>query len=209
MEKLTSKQTEVLNYLKDYVGEYSMPPTIEEIRLAMGVNSANGIRDHLRALERKGAIELISGISRGIRLTGELSSSHIPPSHPTLCLPIIGRVAAGSPLLAEQNIEDHCQLDAALFKQNPNYLLRVVGTSMKDIGIYEGDLLAIHKTHEAREGQIVIARVDDEVTVKRFHREGDIAYLQAENKDFEPIVIDLRRQQLEIEGVVVGVVRQL
>ena len=209
MEKLTSKQTEILEYITEYFEDYSMPPTIEEIRQAMGVSSANGIRDHLRALERKGAIELISGISRGIRLTGELSSSHIPTTHPTISLPIIGRVAAGSPLLAEQNIEDHCQLDATLFKQDPNYLLRVVGVSMKDIGIYEGDLLAIHKTHEAREGQIVVARIDDEVTVKRFHRKCDKAYLQAENKDFDPIVVDLRRDSLAIEGVVVGIVRQL
>ena len=210
MEKLTTKQAQILDYIKAYVAESNFPPTIEEIRQAMGVSSANGIRDHLRALERKGAIELISGISRGIRLTGELLSSHLPTTtHPTLSLPIVGRVAAGSPVLAEQNVEDHCQLDATLFKKNPDYLLRVVGVSMKDIGIYEGDLLAIHKTHEAREGQIVVARIDDEVTVKRFHRQGDKAYLQAENEAFDPIVVDLRRDRLAIEGVVVGVVRQL
>lgn len=209
MEKLTPKQTEILNYLIEYAEDFGMPPTIEEIRQAMDVSSANGIRDHLRALERKGAIELVPGISRGIRFTGKLSSSHIPTIHPTAGLPIVGRVAAGSPILSEEHIEDHCQLDAALFKQSADFLLRVVGTSMKNIGIYEGDLLAIHKTSKASEGQIVVARVGDEVTVKRFRSQGDKVYLEAENEDFSPIVIDLQREELNIEGVVVGVLRQL
>jgi len=201
---LTHRQSEILDFIKDYLVERSMPPTIEEIREAMGVRSANGIRDHLRALEKKGAIELVTGASRGIRLVEELDVQSKSCS-----LPIIGRVAAGSPILAEPNVEDSCQLETTLFTQKPDYLLRVVGTSMIDIGIIEGDLLAIHKTREARNGQIVIARIDDEVTVKRFKREGSKAYLIAENPDFKPIELDLRRDPLTIEGVVVGMVREI
>jgi len=201
---LTHRQSEILNFIKDYLVERGMPPTIEEIRESMGVRSANGIRDHLRALEKKGTIELVSGVSRGIRLVEELDSQSKSRS-----LPIIGRVAAGSPILAEPNVEDRCQLETTLFIQKPDYLLRVVGTSMIDIGIIEGDLLAIHKTREARNGQIVIARIGDEVTVKRFKREGNKAYLIAENPDFKPIELDLRRDPLTIEGVVVGMVREI
>ena len=198
---LTHRQSEILDFIKDYIVERSMPPTIEEIRESMGVRSANGIRDHLRALEKKGAIELISGASRGIRLVESQSESR--------SLPIIGRVAAGSPILAEPNVEDRCELETTLFHQRPDYLLRVVGTSMIDIGIMEGDLLAIHKTREARNGQIVIARIDNEVTVKRFKRVDDKVYLIAENPDFTPIELDLRRDPLAIEGVVVGMVRSI
>ncbi len=201
---LTHRQSEILDFIRDYIVERSMPPTIDEIREAMGVRSANGIRDHLRALEKKGALELVSGVSRGIRLVEELDIQSESRS-----LPIIGRVAAGSPILAEPHVEDRCQLETTLFTQKPDYLLRVVGTSMIDIGIIEGDLLAIHKTREARNGQIVIARIDDEVTVKRFKREGNKAYLIAENPDFKPIELDLRRDPLTIEGVVVGMVREI
>ncbi len=201
---LTHRQSEILDFIKDYLIESSMPPTIEEIREAMGVRSANGIRDHLRALEKKGAIELIAGASRGIRLV-----ENIDDQSEGYSLPIIGRVAAGSPILAEPNVEDCCQLETTLFTQKPDYLLRVVGTSMIDIGIIEGDLLAIHKTREARNGQIVIARIDDEVTVKRFKKKGSKAYLIAENPDFKPIELDLRRDPLTIEGVVVGMVREI
>lgn len=208
MEQLTAKQQQILEYIRDCMDEQGMPPTVEEIRQFMNVSSANGIRDHLRALERKGAIELVPGISRGIRLMGELSSSHDLP-HTTISLPIIGRVAAGSPILAEQHVEDQRQLDAALFRPRADFLLRVVGTSMKDVGIFEGDLLAVHKTDQVNNGQIVIARVDDEVTVKRFERKGHTAYLHAENPEYAPIVVDLRRQPLAIEGVVVGMVRSI
>ena len=199
-KSLTKKQEEVLEFIKDCIEYQGMPPTLDEIRRQLNVSSINGIRDHLRALERKGAIELLSGVSRGIRLVDRGDDS--------AGLPIIGRVAAGSPILAEQHVEKQCQLNTTLFSRDPDYLLRVVGTSMIDAGIVEGDLLAVHKTAEAREGQIVIARVNDEVTVKRFHREGHMAYLLAENKDFEPIEVDLRREHLAIEGVVVGVVRE-
>jgi len=199
---LTHRQSEILDFIRDYLVERGMPPTIEEIREAIGVRSANGIRDHLRALEKKGAIELVSGVSRGIRVVENVVSE-------SRSLPIIGRVAAGSPILAEPNVEDRCQLETTLFNQQPDYLLRVVGTSMIDIGIIEGDLLAIHKTREARNGQIVIARIDDEVTVKRFKREGEKAYLIAENPEFKPIELDLRRDPLTIEGVVVGMVREI
>jgi len=206
---LTARQSEILDFVKDYLVERGMPPTIEEIRVAIGVRSANGVREHLRALERKGALELVSGVSRGIRLVENPFENQLEAQSESCYLPIIGRVAAGSPILAEPNVEDRCQLETTLFTQQPDYLLRVVGTSMIDIGILEGDLLAIHKTREARNGQIVIARIDDEVTVKRFKKEGSKAYLIAENPDFKPIELDLRRDPLTIEGVVVGMVREI
>lgn len=209
MQKLTAKQTEIFNYLIEYSEETGMPPTIEEIRCAMNVSSANGIRDHLRALERKGVIQLIPGISRGIKFTGKLVSSHIPTNHPTASLPIIGRVAAGNPILTESHIEDQCRLDTALFKLPADYMLRVVGISMKNIGIYEGDLLAIHKSDKAKNGQIVVARIEDEVTVKRFYQRDDKVYLEPENDEYQTIEIDLQSQDFFIEGIVVGVLRQL
>lgn len=200
MRSLTHRQIEIVEFIKDSIESRGMPPTLDEIRRYLRVSSVNGVRDHLRALERKGVIELVAGVSRGIRLLE--SGDDIPG------LPIIGRVAAGSPILAEQHVEKHCRLDTTLFQPKADYLLRVVGISMIDIGIMEGDLLAIHKTTEAREGQIVIARVDDEVTVKRFHRQGSKVFLRPENTQYQPIEIDLTRQQLDIEGVVVGVVRE-
>jgi repressor LexA len=208
MKALTDRQKELIDIIKEFLESQGMPPTIEEIRQAMGLRSPNGVRDHLRALERKGVLELVPGTSRGIRLLGPYLE-RVELDRSSYTLPIIGRVAAGNPILAEQHIEDHRQLDTALFPRQADYLLRVVGTSMKDIGIYEGDLLAVCKTDQVRDGQIVVARVDDEVTVKRFRQKGSTAFLQPENKDFQTIEVDLRRDAFEIEGVVIGVVREL
>jgi repressor LexA len=161
----------------------------------MGFNSPNAAEEHLRTLAKKGAIEMLAGASRGIRLIAESG------------LPLIGRVAAGSPLLAVENIEMHCAVDAQLFKPRADYLLKVRGLSMRDAGILDGDLLAVHRAHEARSGQVVVARLHDEVTVKRFRRRGHHVQLLPENPDFKIIEIDLRRTPLEIEGVAVGVIR--
>ena len=175
------------------------PPTRAEICTAMGFSSPNAAETHLRALERKGVIEMTSGASRGIRLT---QSRDTPSS-----LPVIGRVAAGSPVLAEQNVEQHCKVDPALFEPPADYLLRVRGMSMRDAGILEGDLLAVHRTHQFRSGQIVVARLHDEVTVKRIQRNRNTVELIAENPDYAPIVVDLKRDPIEIEGIAVGVIR--
>jgi repressor LexA len=170
-----------------------------EIAHAFGFRSPNAAEEHLRALERKGYIELLQGSSRGIRvLESELALDG---------LPVVGRVAAGEPILAEEHVEDHYPVDPALFHPRAHYLLRVRGMSMKDIGIMDGDLLAVHRTRTAQNGQIVVARLDDEVTVKRFRRRGSIVYLMPENEDFEPIRVDLRQRSLDIEGLGVGILR--
>ncbi len=197
MDDLTPRQMEILALIRDTLEESGMPPTRAEIADAFGFSSPNAAEQHLRALARKGAIEMIPGASRGIRLTAAVAAG----------LPIIGRVAAGNPILAEQNIEDHVQLNPKLFRPRADYLLRVQGMSMRDAGILDGDLLAVHRAREARNGQIVVARLDDEVTVKRFRRRGNKVLLLPENPDFEPIEVDLKRQPLAIEGLGVGVIR--
>ena len=176
-----------------------MPPTRAEIALQLGFRSPNAAEEHLRALARKGCIELLPGSSRGIRLKDVLREQ--------LGLPLIGRVAAGKPILAEEHIVDHLQVDAGLFQPKPHYLLKVVGMSMKDAGILDGDLVAVHRTSEVRNRQIVVARLENEVTVKRYRQQGSIAWLLPENAEFEPIKVDLKREPLLIEGVVVGVLR--
>ena len=201
MEKLTDRQREILEFIKEEVAASGMPPTVVEIATAMGVSSTNGIRQHLQALERKGAIELVPNASRGIRLLEEEEEEW--------GLPIIGQVAAGSPILAEEHIEDYCQVDHNTFKPRADYLLRVKGESMQDIGIFDGDLLAVHRARKAHNGQIVVARIEDEVTVKRLKVRGNIAYLQPENEEYEAIRIDMRKQPLDIEGIAVGVLRRL
>lgn len=197
MQELTPRQREILDLIRDHLEHHGLPPTRAEIARAFGFRSANAAESHLRALERKGALELTRGASRGIRLLDEGGDG----------LPLVGRVAAGSPILAAENIEARHRLPARLFRPRPHYLLRVQGESMRDAGILDGDLLAVHRSAEAENGRIVVARIDDEVTVKRFRRRGNIVRLIAENPDFEPIRIDLQRQELVIEGVVVGVVR--
>jgi len=194
---LTARQTEILELIRGHIAEEGCPPTRAEIAASLGFRSANAAEDHLRALERKGVIELVPGSSRGIRLVGEMYG-----------LPVVGRVAAGEPVLAEQNIEDYCQVDAAAFHPQADYLLRVTGDSMKDIGILDGDLLAVHRTPHAENGQIVVARIDDEVTVKRYRQRGAIVRLLPENPDYEPIRVDLREQPLVIEGLGVGILRK-
>jgi len=195
--KLTARQEQVLEVIRQYVDDTGYPPTRADIARELGFKSANAAEEHLRALARKGAIEMIAGASRGIRLTEQSG------------LPIIGRVAAGAPVLAQEHVEDYCELSAGFFSPRADYLLRVTGDSMKDVGILDGDLLAVHNTETARDGQIVVARIEDEVTVKRLKRSGqNVLKLLPENPDYEPIVVDLRHTQCAIEGISVGVIRQ-
>jgi repressor LexA len=196
IEELTPTQQKILNFVRKTVQKTGFPPTRTEIAEAFGYSSANAAQEHLRTLERKGAIELTPSASRGIRLSDGLG------------LPLIGRVAAGSPILAEEHIEQRCQVDPALFQPRADYLLKVRGMSMRDAGILDGDLLAVHRTREARSGQIVVARVHDEVTVKRLRRRGNAVELLPENPEFKTIVVDLREDDFAIEGLGVGVIRR-
>ncbi len=206
MSKLTKRQGEILDFLKGWIDEQGYPPTRIEIAQALGFKSPNAAEDHLKALARKGAIEMISGASRGIRLI-EASDEEAPEVAENE-LPIIGRVAAGSPILAQQHIDNTCPVSPDFFKPRADYLLQVRGMSMKDAGILDGDLLAVHITREARNGQLIVARLDDEVTVKRYQRKGSKVWLLPENSDFEPIEVDLESQELVIEGLGVGVIRR-
>lgn len=205
MSKLTKRQGEILDFLKGWIDEHGYPPTRIEIAQALGFRSPNAAEDHLKALARKGAIEMISGASRGIRLV-EAVEDELPEIADNE-LPIIGRVAAGSPILAQQHIDNTCR-STRFFKPRADYLLQVRGMSMKDAGILDGDLLAVHITREARNGQLVVARLDDEVTVKRYQRKGSKVWLLPENSEFEPIEVDLKHQELVIEGLGVGVIRR-
>ncbi len=198
MEKLTGRQQQVLDLIRHHIDQTGYPPTRADIARELGFRSANAAEEHLKALARKGAIEIIPGASRGIRLPA------------TAGIPIVGRVAAGNPILAEENIEDYCDLPPEFFKPPADYFLRVRGDSMIEAGIFDGDLLAVHSTPVANEGDVVVARIDDEVTVKRLHRTRDKhrVELLPENGDFEPIVVDLRSQAFAIEGLSVGVLRR-
>lgn len=204
MDALTERQSEVLRLIRELTEVSGYPPTRAEIAEKMGFRSVNAAEQHLRALERKGAIEISSGASRGIRVRDGRGTAR---QGRLLELPVIGRVAAGAPILAEENVQARYQVDPNLFTPRADYLLRVRGMSMRDAGILEGDLVAVHRTPEARTGQIVIARLGDEVTVKRFRRRGYAVQLEAENPDFAPIEVDLRSEALAIEGVAVGVIR--
>jgi repressor LexA len=200
MHKLTPRQEQILDYVRDYLQDTGFPPTRSEIAQEMGFRSPNAAEEHLRALARKGAIEMTPGTSRGIRL----------PINEQLGLPIIGQVAAGSPILAEESIADYCDIPPDMFSPRADYLLTVKGNSMVDIGIYEDDLLVVHKTDRAENGDIVVARIDDEVTVKRLDK-GRSKYklsLIAENPEFAPIEVDLRTTSFAIEGISVGVIRR-
>ena len=200
MKDLTPRQHEVLDFIRQVIEETGMPPTRAEIAEALGFRSSNASEDHLRALARKGAIELVPGASRGIRLKDSLREQ--------MGLPLVGRVAAGQPILAQEHIETHYRIDPSLFHPKPHYLLKVQGMSMKDAGILDGDLVAVHRTPEVRNRQIIVARLEDEVTVKRYRQDGSVVWLLPENDDFEPISVDLKENPVVIEGVVVGVVRQ-
>jgi repressor LexA len=199
MRELTPRQSQILDMIQEFINETGMPPTRAEIARELGFKSANAAEEHLRALQRKGVLELVPGASRGIQLKDSLREQ--------MGLPLVGRVAAGSPILAQEHIEAHYKLDSALFDPKPHYLLRVHGMSMKDAGILDGDLVAVHRTPEVRSRQIVVARLEDEVTVKRYRQDGAIVWLLPENAEFEPIQVDLAHQALVIEGVVVGVIR--
>ena len=196
---LTPRQQQILDLIREHVHSTGYPPTRAEIASTLGFKSANAAEEHLRALARKGAIEMVKGASRGIRL---------PEVEESPGIPIIGQVAAGNPILAEENIEDHCTLEPGFFNPAADYFLRVRGTSMENVGILDGDLLAVHRTTDVHNGQIVVARLEDEVTVKRFRREGSTVWLIAENDEFDPIQVDLTDTPLDIEGLGVGVIRR-
>ena len=200
MEKLTKRQSEILALIKTYIEESGMPPTRMEIAGTFGFRSPNAAEEHLRTLARKGHIEMLPGASRGIRLIGQ-------DDDPEPGLPIIGQVAAGQPVLAQENVLGHCDVNPDFFKPRADYFLRVKGLSMMDAGILEGDLLAVHKTADAQRGQVVVARIGDEVTVKRFDRKRNKIILLPENQDFEPIEVDSRSDDFAIEGLAVGVIR--
>lgn len=202
---LTPKQARVLAFIRQHSARHGMPPTRAEIAAGLGFASANAAQAHLKALARRGAIEMVPGASRGIRLPGEP-----PPEEDAAVvqLPIVGRVAAGAPMLAVEHIESRQRLPATLFPQRPDYLLRVRGASMSEVGILDGDLLAVHATTEAPDGSIAVVRVEDEVTVKRLRRRGHRLTLEPANTAYPPIEVDLRRQSAVIEGVAVGVIRQ-
>jgi len=204
MDELTDRQQEILKLVRELTEVSGYPPTRAEIAQRMGFRSVNAAEQHLRALEKKGAIEISSGASRGIRVLDGRSGHRVGK---LLELPVVGRVAAGSPILAEEHVQGRYQLDPNLFTPRADYLLRVRGMSMRDAGIHEGDLLAVHRTPEARTGQIVVARLADEVTVKRYRRRGHLVELEADNPDFKAIEVDLRREALTIEGIAVGVIR--
>lgn len=203
MEPLTERQTEILRLIRELTESSGYPPTRAEIARAMGFRSVNAAEQHLRALEKKGVLEISSGASRGIRVRDRAGAR----LGRLMELPVVGRVAAGSPILAEEHLQGHFQLDPNLFTPRADYLLRVRGMSMRDAGIFDGDLLAVHRSGEARSGQIVVARLADEVTVKRLRRRGHQVQLLPENPDYEPIDVDLRREALAIEGIAVGVIR--
>jgi len=202
-EPLTERQGEILRLIKELTEVSGFPPTRAEIAERMGFRSVNAAEQHLRALERKGALEISAGSSRGIKVRERGG----PKVSRLLELPVIGRVAAGSPILAEEHVQARYQVDPNLFTPRADYLLKVRGLSMRDAGILEGDLLAVHRTQEAHSGQVVVARLADEVTVKRFRRRGNAIQLMPENPEFEPIEVDARDENFAIEGVAVGVIR--
>ena len=199
MNKLTQRQSEVLGFIKNHIDETGYPPTRADIAKELGFKSANASEEHLKALARKGAIEMIPGTSRGIKL----------PDNKNDGIPIVGRVAAGNPILAEEHIDDYCELPASFFKPAADYLLEVRGDSMIEIGILDGDLLAVHRTTNVQNGDIVVARIEDEVTVKRYRkgRSKHQVALEPENKDYSVIEVDLRVQEFNIEGLGVGILR--
>ena len=199
LRPLTPRQEQIFDLIKEKISDTGMPPTRAEIADFFGFKSANAAEEHLKALAKKGYIEMLPGTSRGIRLAEQFIEEE--------GLPLIGRVAAGEPILAQEHVEDTYKIDGNLFRPTADYLLRVNGESMKDIGILDGDLLAVHQTTDVKNGQVIVARIDEDVTVKRFKREGNIVYLHAENEDFSPIEVDLANQHFNVEGIAVGVIR--
>jgi repressor LexA len=202
---LTPRQSEILDFVRATLSESGAPPTREEIARAFGFRSPNAAEQHLQALARKGLIELVSGTSRGIRLKDTVVALHEVAQE--FGLPLVGKVAAGSPILAQENVLKHPAVDPLMFRPRADYLLEVRGMSMRDAGILDGDWLAVHRQPQARSGQVIVARLGDDVTVKRLRLKGNRAELIAENPDYKPIVVDLRRDPFEIEGIAVGVIR--
>ncbi|EIG26199.1 transcriptional repressor LexA [Haemophilus paraphrohaemolyticus] len=201
-KQLTERQQEIFDFVKNHITTTGMPPTRVEIAREIGFKSPNAAEEHLKALARKGYIEMLSGTSRGIRILVNDEEAANEDS-----LPLIGRVAAGTPIEAIEHIEDHYPVSGTMFNPTADYLLRVNGNSMENIGILDGDLLAVHKTKIAKNGQVVVVRVDDEVTVKRLEKKGNLIYLHPENDELEAIVVDPRLEYIEIEGIAVGVIR--
>jgi repressor LexA len=199
MSDLTQRQRQVFELIKDQIEETGYPPTRAEIAQMLGFRSANAAEEHIKALARKGVIEIVEGASRGIRLPESARG-----------IPLIGRVAAGNPILAQQNIEEYCPIPENFFHPRADYLLRVHGMSMKDAGILDGDLLAVHRTEQVHNNDIVVARIEDEVTVKRFRRERNRSTVELwpENPEFNVITVDLRDENFVIEGLSVGVIRR-
>jgi repressor LexA len=209
MIKLTKRQQEVLEVIKNHIDETGYPPTRAEIAKTLGFRSANAAEEHLKALAKKGAIEMMPGTSRGLRIPGydpSVSASNEDQAT-SQGLPVIGRVAAGSPVLAEEHVDHICPVQPEFFNPPADYLLRVQGLSMKNVGILDGDLLAVHKTQNVRNGQIVVARIGDDVTVKRLDRKGNIVRLIPENEELDDIIIDTNEEPVYIEGLGVGVIR--
>jgi len=199
--RLTARQQQILDWIRAHIAAHGMPPTRAEIATGLGFSTASSAEDHLQALARKGAVELIPGASRGLKL------KDLPGVPVQGTLPLVGRVAAGQPILAAEHVEGRYRIDPDVFAPRADYLLRVRGASMRDAGILDGDLLAVHRTTEARNGQVVVARLDDEVTVKRWKRRGREILLMAENPEFAPIVVDPRITSLTVEGIGVGLIR--
>lgn len=214
--KLTARQQQILDLIQSAIASTGAPPTRAEIAAELGFKSANAAEEHLQALARKGVIELISGTSRGIRLQGDALRSinesrskqfSLPmPDLSQFALPLIGRVAAGSPILAQEHVDQTYYVESSLFQRKPDYLLKVRGMSMRDAGIMDGDLLAVQSTRDAKNGQIVVARLGDEVTVKRFRRNKHLIELHPENPDYQTIVVE-PGDAFEIEGLAVGLIR--
>src|SRR5579872_4271941 len=213
MLKLTARQQQILDLIRDAIENTGFPPTRAEIATELGFRSANAAEEHLQALARKGAIVIAPGTSRGIRLTESAhrnQGTQLALPHPALMqlsLPLIGRVAAGSPILAQEHISQHYACDPALFSSKPDYLLKVRGLSMRDAGILDGDLLAVQKRTEAKDGQIIIARLGDDVTVKRLMRRPGGLELIAENPDYENIFVHAGSAEFALEGIAVGLIR--
>lgn len=209
MIKLTARQEQILNLIKDAIENTGFPPTRAEIANELGFKSANAAEEHLQALARKGAIEIAAGTSRGIRLLGAHAEPAAPrvPAAVMMSLPLIGRVAAGSPILAQENLEASYSVDPAMFTAKPDYLLKVRGESMRDAGIMDGDLLAVKKIDSAKNGQIVVARIGNEVTVKRYRKTGSTVELLPENPEFKVIKVDPEADEFALEGLAVGLMR--
>ncbi|HZX29165.1 MAG TPA: transcriptional repressor LexA [Telluria sp.] len=210
MLKLTPRQEQILNLIKEAIENTGFPPTRAEIAQELGFKSANAAEEHLQALARKGAIEISPGTSRGIRLVGaaaEAPPAFVPPPSNFMSLPLVGRVAAGSPILATEHVETTYSVDPAMFSAKPDYLLKVRGWSMRDAGINDGDLLAVKKTDSAKNGQIVVARINDDVTVKRYRKTGSGIELLPENPDFKVIHVDPEADEFALEGLAVGLMR--